>query len=162
MVINLILSIYCIIFTGKGCSITSRRSYLVNQERSRQVGYGVSTFSSFSALIPLVMWHGDIRPVQNLLQLHPKVLFGWVSSIWRKSGNESLCCDWMPVKPTFMLEFTISSKSSGFIFGTVFTSSINILPMELSASVCPCCYTRHSHYTTFNIKTTFYSAAVQS
>lgn len=40
---------------------------------------------------------------------------------------------------TFMFEFTISSKSSGLIFGTVFTSSINIRPTELSAGICPCC-----------------------
>ena len=43
---------------------------------------------------------------------------------------------------TFMFEFTISSKSSGLMFGTVFTSSINIRPTELSAGVCPC-YIQH-------------------
>jgi len=42
------------------------------------------------------------------------------------------------VQRTFMFEFTISSKSSGLMVGTVFTSSINIRPTELSAGDCPC------------------------
>ena len=46
--------------------------------------------------------------------------------------------------PTFMLELSISSKSSGFIFGTVFTKSINIRPTELSAGVLPAWTQQHN------------------
>lgn len=53
------------------------------------------------------------------------------------------------VERTFMFEFTISSKSSGLMVGTVFTSSINIRPTELSAGDCPCC----THQQTHNIST---------